>query len=185
MNQHVALHPADWTDRFTNAEFARMMALGAFADMRVELVDGELVKMSPAGLDHGRTNFAVANRLASAAPDLAERIAIDLAVEIGAGSVRAPDIAVLRSSLSGAGPAQGEDLLLAVEIADATIARDLGEKAADYARAGIAAYWVVDLRGRVVHVFSKPENGGYEERTLVRFGEPLPVPGAAVSITID
>jgi Uma2 family endonuclease len=45
---------------------------------------------------------------------------------------------------------------LLVEVADSSLAYDLGEKKAAYARAGIPEYWVVDLRHDVVVVCREP-----------------------------
>jgi len=66
-----------------------------------------------------------------------------------------------------------------------TLDRDMGAKRIDYARAGIAHYWVVDGERRVVHVFADPVSGDYADVRTVRFGAPLAVPGTGSVITLD
>lgn len=186
MNQHVRFSaaPADFAaDAFTAADFLQMLDLGAFEDMRAELVGGVIEKMAPAHGEHGMQNFDVASKLAQAFGKSAF-IAIDLAVVIDDKTVRGIDIAISRTRFPK-GPASGSDILMAVEIAETTLGRDLGAKATEYARAGIPTYWVVDLNGHAVHVMTEPDESGYASRTVVRFGEELTVPGSASSIVID
>ena len=184
MNEQVRIRPAptDFAfDAFTSDDFLQMMELGAFEDMRAELVGGVIEKMTPADGEHGTHNFQVAFKIAKALGDDAP-IAIDLAVVIDGKTVRGIDIALGRGAIRR--KTKGSDLLLAVEIADTTLGRDLGAKAVDYSRAGIETYWVVDLNSRVVHVMAQPGEEGYAERGIVRFGEPLAVPGADATIVI-
>jgi Uma2 family endonuclease len=58
---------------------------------------------------------------------------------------------------------QPEDLLLVVEVSDASLNTDLILKARLYARAGIAEYWVLDLAARRLHVHRSPINGEYAD----------------------
>jgi Uma2 family endonuclease len=186
MNQQVKIHAsmADFAaNAFTAAEFLEMMALGAFEDMRAELVGGVIEKMAPAHGEHGRQNASIVIRLAEALGRDAP-LATDLAVKIDVKTVRGIDIALARSKFPK-GVAKGTDLLLAIEVSETTLARDLGGKAADYARAGVPAYWVVDLGGRVVHVMTGPGKAGYANRDIIRFGEELAVPGSEKSIIIE
>ena len=46
-------------------------------------------------------------------------------------------------------------------------------------------YWVVDGARGVVHVFDRRGEDGYDGIALVRFGEPLAVPGTEPTITLD
>lgn len=171
---------------FTAADFERMLKLGAFADMRAELVGGALVKMMPALPGHGERNATLVVRLHATINRRPLAIATDLTIKIDDLSVRAADIAVYRDTLAADEIPKGADILLAVEIADTTLARDLGEKLADYGRAGVAHYWVVDAAARVVHVMASPKtDGGYAERHVVRFGDPLSVPWSDAIVTLD
>jgi Uma2 family endonuclease len=183
MNEQVRIRPAPagfTPNAFTSSEFLTMAELD---DMRAELVAGVIEKMAPAHGEHGQQNFNIGLKLFQALGN-ETKIATDLAILIDADTVRGVDIAVARTSFPK-GPARGSDLLLAVEIAETTLARDLGAKADDYARAGIPAYWVVDLAGRAVHVLREPGEGGYAVRDIVRFGEHLAVPGSDATIVME
>ena len=185
MNQHVRIRPAPEGfayDAFTASDFLQMLELGAFEDMRAELVGGVIEKMAPANGEHGQQNAGIVIKLAKALGANAA-IATDLAVLIDEDTIRGVDIAVAHTKFPK-GPARGSDLLLAVEIAETTLSRDLGAKANDYARAGIPTYWVVDLNGHAVHVMSEPSDAGYASRVIVRFGEALAVPGSDATIVI-
>jgi len=92
-----------------------------------------------------------------------------------------PDLAVVRGdprAYAARHPAPAETALV-VEIADASLHRDLTLKKRIYARAGIPCYWVIDLRERRVEVLSKPvERDGvpdYDTRVVVGDDGMLPV----------
>jgi Uma2 family endonuclease len=186
MNEHVRIAPPQngASFGFSSADFARMQQLGAFEDMRVELVGGRLEKMAPAYGGHGRQNANIVHLLIMSFEGTGFDIATDLAVIIDDSTTRGIDIAVGSPGFPEGQAASGQDILLAVEIADTTLARDLGSKATDYAAAGIAHYWVVDLASRVVHVMQEPTENGYSARNVVRFDEPLAVPETDRTITI-
>jgi Uma2 family endonuclease len=164
---------------FTARDFLRMMEIGAFEDMRAELVAGVIEKMTPAYMDHGGCNARLIVRLAEAYRGTSYELATDLIVQIDERTVRAVDIAVAVPELPGNRAATGRELVLGVEIADRTLARDLGEKQVDYARAGVPAYWVVDIKAGVIHMMSGLSDGDYSERSMVRFGELIHPPEAA------
>lgn len=164
--------PSPW---FTAAEFLRMRDAGAFADMRVELVEGEIVKMMPAYLAHGEANLTLAARLLAAVGQ-AGVIGTDVLIAISDKTMRAADIVVAAVGAPRDKALSPNEVTLVVEIADSTLAEDLGAKLADYAAIGIAHYWVVDLKGRIIQCMTAPRNGGYEDRVVVRFGEELTLP---------
>ena len=187
MNELTALASSvapDASDGFTSAEFMRLTEAGAFDFCgKVELIDGMIIKMAPAGMAHATSNFSVAQRLASAYPQ--HRIAIDLAIETDDRTLLGIDIAVVNETAPATGPVLGSHVDLAVEIASTTLVKDLAFKAERYAAVGILHYWVVDTEARVVHVMTDPKGGGYGKRRIVRFGEALNAPGTDVEIIID
>jgi Uma2 family endonuclease len=78
-----------------------------------------------------------------------------------------PDALVLREPLRRT--PTGQDVLLVVEIADTSLADDLGFKVELYARAGVEEYWVLNLNQRRLTLFRYPntEEGTWgEERVL-------------------
>lgn len=186
MNKIAAISPTIATeahDGFKAREFMHISAAGAFDFAgKVELIDGVIIKMAPAGMEHAATNFSVAQQLAAIFTDYI--VAVDLAIEIDERTILGIDVAVSYPSAPRSGAVAGVDVHLAVEIASTTLAKDLAYKGACYAGAGIPHYWVVDTEARVVHVMGIPESGGYRERGVVRFGEPLMAPGGNGSVSV-
>jgi Uma2 family endonuclease len=188
MNRQVTIDRASATrldERlFTVSEFARMIECGAFEDMRVELVDGVLEQMSPAHGDHGSINGDLYADLRQAYRGAPVWLAIDLALRMGSGEVRGPDIAVVREDAPKDKLVDAAFAILLVEIAKSTLGRDLGEKTLSYGRAGVPEYWVVDLPGRVTHIFTQPFEEGYAKRQDVPFGTDMLAPGANGSVKV-
>jgi Uma2 family endonuclease len=73
----------------------------------------------------------------------------------------------LEYSLSHPSP---NEIFLLIEVADSTLTRDLGEKEKAYSEANIQDYWVVDVRGRQVHIFRNPLGGTYQQKRLYSEG---------------
>jgi len=137
-----------------------LMEAGALPnDGRVELVDGNLIEMSPANDAHGAALAEIIFGLKSQLPRDYGVIA-DAAVYLADDLMLAPDIAVLRRP-KVSHEAEGADFDLIVEIAHTTLAQDLGWKADRYARHGVPEYWVVDLANRRLHIHRQPGPAGY------------------------
>jgi Uma2 family endonuclease len=168
---------------FTADEFDEMMECGAFSDMRVELAGGYLERMSPAGYDHGTIHANTIADLALVSRPAGLIIATDLAVRIDDLTVRGPDISLLREG-NPRGSVPAEKIILAVEVADTSLSKDVGSKLREYARAGIPTYWVIDVHARAVRVLTNPEGEEYRDVEIVRFGEALAVPETDHAITI-
>ncbi len=62
-------------------------------------------------------------------------------------------------------------MLLLVEVADTSLSYDRTVKLPLYARAGIAAYWIVDLTRRVLHAYRDPEGDNYRAVSTHREGD--------------
>jgi len=184
MNRPAQFAPPFVALGFTAAEYLRLLASGGLTDIRTELVRGEIVKMMPSYLAHGEAHLTIGARLMQAYGGSA-RIAADLMIAIGPDTIRAADIAVVRPDAPRDRPVDPADLLLVVEIASTSLVEDMGAKLADYAAAGIADYWVVDLEGGVTHVMAEPGDGRYAQRRIARFGEPVAVPGTDATIVVD
>jgi len=144
-------------------EYLRMGESGVFApEARLELVEGEIVEMAPIGSRHAGAVNALNQLLGRLAGDRAI-VSVQNPLIIGDRSVPQPDLALLKpraDSYSGAHPTAA-DVLLVVEVADATLAFDIGTKIPLYARFGVPEAWVVDLQERVLRVFREPSASGY------------------------
>jgi hypothetical protein len=149
--------------RFTADEYQHMGRAGILsAKDRVELIDGQVLAMTPIGPRHNAAVSRATRALVMAAGEQA--------IVLPEGSVRLdlysepqPDLVLLRPRADFyasrlAGP---DDILLVIEIADSSIAFDRDVKARVYAEAGVVEYWIADLTANVVRRCSTPERGRY------------------------
>ncbi len=156
-------------------EYHRMGEVGILSDEdRVELIDGEILIMSPIGAPHARCVMFLT--------DVFVRRLEGRAVVSPQNSVRLhrrtepqPDIILLRPPLARyakaiPGPA---DALLVVEVADSSQYRDRVVKLPRYAAAGIPEVWIVDLEAGVVDVHREPSPDGYRAWRRLRRGEDI------------
>lgn len=168
--------------RFTAAEFLHMAEIGAFDDMKVELVDGEIERMNPPQSRHAGLQARVVIRLAQV---VSERLILgDVGIAVDHDTVLGCDAALLIAAIDEHRVLQPDEILLVIEIAETTIVRDKGMKRIKYAAADVPHYWVVDGPREVVHVYGEPIDGDYAQVATTRFGEPLAVPGTSDTIVI-
>jgi Uma2 family endonuclease len=178
----IAAEPTSFRARFSADEFAAMLAIGAFDDMRVELIDGELDRMPPANNGHSLLHGRVYARLLAAVTE--DRLRLEVAVRLTGDVMVGSDVVVLREPVTENRPLAPAEVVLVVEVADATIARDLGLKRERYAAAGIPTYWVIDVERQVTFVHDELAGGAYARVRTFRFAEPLPVPETEAAITL-
>lgn len=149
------------TRRFTVEEVLRMVELGILdEDEPIELLDGELVVVTPQGPRHGTTSGALRDRLIAL---YAGRACVreDKPLVASRHSLPEPDIAVCRgrhADYRHRHPA-GADTILVVELAVTSQQVDR-RKLALYARAAVPVVWLADLvRGRL-DVYTGPQPDG-------------------------
>jgi Uma2 family endonuclease len=150
--------------RFTVDDYSRMLQSGILTeDDRVELIDGEVVEMSPIGSLHTGTVKQLAELLFGR---LAGRVNIGVQdpVELSDYTEPQPDISVLRrrTDYYKGGHAGPDDVLLIIEVGDTSAAYDREEKLPRYALAGIPEVWLVDLEQFVVTQYASPRGNAYE-----------------------
>ena len=135
--------------RIDVAGYHQMGAVGLIAPgQRTELIEGEVIDMAPIGSRHAARVKAL-NSLLTAAVGNRAIVAVQDPVILGLHSEPQPDLSVLRPRedfYADAHP-QAKDLLLAVEVADTTLAFDRGVKLPLYA-AGLPSFgWWIWWRG--------------------------------------
>jgi Uma2 family endonuclease len=134
---------------------------------------------------HGILQAELAFQLANVAKKTGNLVVVgDTGIEFFEGTLRACDAALIRTPV-GSKMLDPSQILVAVEVSVSTLATDLGEKASDYARAGVAALWVIDPDASIIHVMRDPSKAGYATKSVVRFGEPLAVPGTDETIIVE
>jgi Uma2 family endonuclease len=175
--------------RFTADEYQRMGETGILGpEDRVELIDGEVLTMTPIGPRHSACVSRATHAFVKAVGDDA--------IVLPQGSVRLdrynepePDLALLRPRADfyasrHAGP---DDILLVIEIAASSIAYDRDLKARIYAEAGVVEYWIADLNDNVVLRYSSPERGRYARVERCHRGQsiaPILLPTCAIDVDV-
>ena len=173
--------------RFTREEYYRLAEIGFFQGERVELIEGEIVKMSPISPLHGEVLTLLAERLWQLFGE-GYRVRVQLPLSLG-DSEPEPDIAVVPGKAGDYVHAHPTTALLVVEVAQTSLEYDREVKAPLYARAGIPEYWIVNLDGQCIEVYRDPapmgEGFGYRSRRIYLKGEslaPLQKPEGAVKV---
>jgi Uma2 family endonuclease len=173
--------------RFTVEEFHRMGEAGIFhEDDRVELIDGQIVQLSPIGRPHAYAVTMLTNLLA---PRLTGRALVSPQnpVHLFRDSEPLPDIVLLRPRPDYKDvDVSAADVLLLVEVADSSLHYDRTVKLRLYARAGIPEVWIVDVAGERVEVHRRPAERRYAEVERVgRGGRVAPAALPDVEIAVD
>ena len=156
-------------------------------DDRVELIEGEIVEMTPIGDAHA----ACVDGLGELFVERLRSVAITRVqgpVRLGLRSEPQPDIALLRRRADryrtgGPGP---ENVFLLVEVADTTLAEDRQVKIPLYAAAGIAEAWIVDLKAGRLEVYRRPSALGYRDHIQMRRGDVVTIEAFPdIAFTVD
>ncbi len=172
--------------RWTVAEYHKMAEVGLLKeDARVELIEGDIIEMTPIGSGHGGKVKRFIRLFSHLLGDTAIVAAQDPVV-LGKRSEPQPDITILRwrdDFYESAHPGP-EDTLLVVEVADTTARNDRKIKVPLYARHGIPEVWLLDLQERVLEIYRKPEQGKYQHIEHLRSGQvaPLHLPEAVIRL---
>jgi Uma2 family endonuclease len=170
---------------FTVAAYQRLAELGVLReDDRVELIDGQVVEMTPIGDRHAacvrRLNDTLSHDLRGVAiVDVQNPVVLD------EYDVPQPDLAVLkrRADRYPSHP-RAADVLLVIEVAETSLAYDRDIKIPLYARAGMPEAWLVDLTADGIWVYREPVAGRYTSVRLVSRGDaitPLHFPSVTLS----
>lgn len=173
---------------FTVAEYERMGRFGIFSvDARVELVNGEIIEMSPIGERHA----ACVGRLTQIIILLLLRSAIvwvQNPLRLDNYSEPQPDVAVLkpRADFYAQAKPKPEDVLLAIEGSDTTLNYDRKVKVPLYARTGVPETWIVNLPEERVEVYADLTGGSYQTVEHYVRGEELQSRSlAALRVSVD
>ena len=176
--------------RWTRDEYYRLAGAGLIRQRKVELIEGDIIEMSPQNLPHATALELIARLLHRRLPARLW-IRTQLPLLLGASEPE-PDFAVVEGE-----PRRRADhpvtAALVVEVAETSLEYDLGDKASLYAAHGIADYWVVSLAHRTVHVLRSPQadaaapfGHAYAARRVLRAGDKIaPLAASDVPIAVD
>jgi Uma2 family endonuclease len=172
--------------KWTLDDYHCMINVGLLEGRRVELLNGEVIEMSPEGEPHAYLSHEAAKylgRLLGNRADIRQGKPITISIN---SSEPEPDLAIVqplgREYLQH--HPYPENIFWLVEFSNTSLSKDIEIKPKAYATAGINEYWVVDLKNQRLRVFRNPIDGKYQiEDTLIQ-GElsPLCFPDVMVSV---
>lgn len=156
--------------RLTVDDYHAMAEAGILTeDDRVELLDGKIISKSPVGGPHVGCVMRL-TRLFVDRTDANVFISVQNPIRLDPHWGPEPDLAIIRADTADQVPTADQVLLL-VEVADTTLARDRTVKLPRYAIAGIPEVWIVALTEGYVEVYRRPSPNGYGEMRRYTRGE--------------
>lgn len=181
-----------WVDslsyHWTVTAFNKAAEAGVFGQSeRLELVQGRIIKIMGQGPRHATLASQIADML-RAAFGVGAAVREEKPVRLDTDSEPIPDVMVLKGKQGDYGDHQPvpRDVQLLVEISVTTVDYDLGEKALQYAKAGIADYWVILVNEAAIVRHRQPTAEGYGEVTRLMGADTLsPLAMPTVAWTVD
>jgi len=160
---------------FTVENYHAMAAAGIIApNDRVELLQGQVIQMSPQGSRHYGFLLKLQTLLVQQLQGTA-LLAVQGPIALNPLSEPEPDLAVLRLradyyqvSLPTAG-----DLYLLIEVADSSLTYDREQKLPAYAQAGIPEVWVCNIVDDQIEVYTEPNGADYQQCRIAHRGDSL------------
>ena len=182
-------HPADVAQlplrRFTVDEYFAMAEAGILKrGERVELIDGVIVAMAPMGNPH-RATVNRLSRMMFGAIGTRAIVQVQCPITLDDRTMPEPDLALLRerADFYESEDTYPDDVLLVIEVADASVDYDRHEKLPRYARAGIPEVWIAVLPERIIAAHTKPVDGRYTVRQTFASGDAIS-PGCFPDISL-
>lgn len=148
--------PAVQIKRWTRREYDRMAEAGVFRpDERVQLIEGEIVTMTPQNSPHAAA-IGKAQRVLEHlfGPHVWVRVQMPLIID--PDSEPEPDLAVVQGAPEDYCTEHPRTATLVVEVSESTLTLDREHKRPLYARAGIPEYWIVNLVERCLEIYRDP-----------------------------
>ncbi len=177
--------------RWTREEYYKMGEQGFFQDRRVELIEGEVIEMSPVYAPHVTSVMATTEILREVFGK-GWLIREEKPLGLGINSDPEPDVVVVAGKRGDFKDAHPTTAALIIEVADSSLSYDRTYKASLYAKAGITDYWIVNLQERQIEVYRRPMvdanarfGFSYADKMIFKEGDsvkPLVKPKAAIAV---
>ena len=160
--------------RFTVVEYFAMAEAGILhEDEHIELIDGEIIIMSPMGNPH-RQSVNWVDLLLKEALGRRAMVQVQATIVLDDGTAPEPDIAVIRyRSINDLVTVTPEEIYFLVEVADSSLEFDRETKLARYAAAGIPEVWIANLVDGQVEAYDDPMDGAYQNLRTAHRGESI------------
>jgi Uma2 family endonuclease len=138
---------------WTVDEYFRIAEAGIFGDERVELIEGEIVKMAAHGDRHIWSIIRTTETLVLAF-HATHAVACQVSLVMSERTCLEPDFNVVNKATAARRINEGD---LVVEVSDSSLRFDRKVKSSLYARKGLTDYWIVNLVDGVLEVYRNPQ----------------------------
>jgi len=170
----------------TAEEYHKMAEVGILQERGLELINGEIIEMTPIGSRH----LSCVNLLNEILLEQLGRkviVSIQNPVRINQFNEPEPDITILKRTENRYADRlpTAEDVLLVIEVADTSIDYDRNIKLPIYAESGIPEYWIVNLDQQEIEAYYQPFENAYRHRVLLRPGDTLEAQGIDLEIPVE
>lgn len=156
--------------RWTRDQYYQMGEAGILPERpRVELIEGEILQVSPHNPRH-RLAIAFSTTVLVTLFGTTHVVQVQLPIDLGQYSQPEPDFALVPIQQAREARLHPTCPDLVIEVSDTSLAFDR-RKGAIYAAAEIPEYWIVNLRKGVLEVHRDPVGGMYRSTTLYREDE--------------
>ncbi|MEA5534754.1 Uma2 family endonuclease [Crocosphaera sp. XPORK-15E] len=174
------------TYQWTIEHYHQAIDAGCFEQQSVELLKGEIILMTPERESHAYYNSEWADYLRKILGNKA-KIRENKPIILPNNSEPVPDIAIVKPlgiEYLKHHP-YPDDIYWLIEFSKATLKKDLTEKKAIYAEAGIKEYWIVDLKNNQLKVFRDLKQGNYQIELTLTTGNitPLDFPDLVIPVS--
>lgn len=155
-------------------------------DDRVELINGEIISMSPINSPHGGCVNRISNLFAYLLHQKAV-VTVQNPLLISDHSEPEPDVMLLkpRNDFYADAHPQPEDVFLLIEVADSSLSYDREVKLPLYATAQVPEVWIVNLADKQIEVHRLPSEGKYQQAEIVKRNHILDIPHFSISVTAE
>ena len=161
--------------RFSSSDYHRMMEVGILTENdRVELIDGQIIPMSPIKSPHAAcvdflTEWFVLNFHGKGI------VRVQNPIALSEFSEPEPDLLLAKfkaDRYQDAHP-KSEEVLLLIEVSDTTLEKDQKVKIPLYAQAGIREAWIININDQNIERYTTPSPEGYNTIQIFRSGQTI------------
>jgi len=156
---------------FTVADYYKMAETGIIKpDDRVELLNGEIITMSPINSSHAYYVDTMTDLLYDKLDRSKYKIRVQNPISLEDDNEPQPDIVVAKKTSDNylSKHPNANEVPLVIEVADSSLNLDRTIKAPLFAEAGIVEYWIINIPDKQIEVFRKLKDGQYEEQLIFK-----------------
>lgn len=155
---------------FTVEEYYKLAEVGILKPMdRVELLNGEIITMSPIKSSHASITDYIFECLVSKLIGKAI-IRSQNPIHLSDYSEPEPDLVIAHYQehrYRNAHPIASE-IYFVIEVSDTTLLKDQTIKKTLYAQAGIPAYWIINIQNQTIEIYQDLEDSLYKKSTILK-----------------